>query len=261
MFVHRRHGVGLGLLSLLGMMGGCGPTHDTGPGVSACGAEGVLLCDDFETAAVGGAPDSASWQVQVFNQEGRVLIDNTQAHSGSKSVYIDGTGSDSYRSVLITTSVPFPARSNSFYARVFLRSKNAMGEGHSTYFGAGSADNQRMVRVGFQEYVLETNLIVPGTEYGLLSGPWDQPDQGVQLPAGQWHCVEAFFNGAQNELRVWFDDTEVTALHTKNWNAGLSGWSPQYARAWFGFETYHGEQDELWLDDIVVGTQRIGCGS
>jgi hypothetical protein len=30
--------------------------------------------------------------------------------------------------------------------------------------------------------------------------------------------------------------------------------------AWFGFETYHGEQDELWYDDVAVSTERIGCG-
>lgn len=246
---------------------GCGdsgaPDSDqpgTGPGESKCGADGVLLCDDFEQAAVGGAPDPGSWQVQVFNQLGSISIDNTQAHSGTKSVHVVGTGQEAFRSVLFTTTKPFPPQHNSFYARVFMRSKSPMGEGHSTYFGAGSADNQRAVRIGFQQYVLETNLIHPNNEYEQLSGPWGQPDQGVQLKAGEWHCVEAFFNGAQHELRVWFDDTEVTGLHATNWGQNLSAWSPQYGKAWFGFETYHSEQDELWYDDIIIGTQRIGCG-
>jgi len=227
---------------------------------TSCQAGGLLVCDDFENAPVGGAPNGATWALSIFEQQGAISIDGTQAHSGSKSVYVNGTGQDTYRSVLFTTTAPFPAPANSFYARVFLRSKNPMGTGHSTYFGAGSADNQRMLRIGFQQSMLETNLILSTNEYGLLSGPWTQPAQGVQLPAGEWHCLEAFFDGAQHEVRVWFDDTEVQALHTTDWNANLTDWSPQYARAWFGFETYHGEQDELWYDDVAIGTQRIGCG-
>jgi hypothetical protein len=225
-----------------------------------CKADGLVLCDDFEDASVGGAPNPATWSVQLFQQQGRISIDGAQAHSGTRSVYVNGTGQGSYRSVLFSTAYPFPAPNNSFYARVFLRSRNGMGQGHSTYFGAGSGDNQRMLRIGFHQYVLEANLIHPGTEYEVLSGPWGQPAQGVQLQAGKWHCVEAFFNGAQHELRAWFDGNEVGGLHTTNWNANLKSWSPRYARAWFGFETYHGEQDELWYDDIAIGTQRIGCG-
>jgi hypothetical protein len=264
--VLRRNGLWVVLCGVLGAFTACGsdgPDTDqpgTGPGVSACGANGVLLCDDFEQASVGGAPDPANWQVQIFNQLGSISIDGTQAHSGSRSVHVIGNGTDSYRSVLFTTTKPFPPQNNSFYARVFIRSKSPMGAGHSTYFGAGSADNQRMVRIGFQEHVLETNLIHPNTEYGLLSGPWGVPAQGVQLAPAEWHCIEAFFNGAQHELSVWFDGNEVSMLHTTDWKANLSKWSPQYAKAWFGFETYHGEQAELWYDDVIIATQRIGCG-
>lgn len=255
------------LCCALGVSMGCGDPDapdtnlpGTGPGTRMCGVEGVLLCDDFEQASAGGAPDPASWQVEVFNQQGSISIDNTQAHSGSKSVHVIGTGTDSYRSVLFTTTKPFPPQNNQFYARVFMRSKNGMGEEHSTYFGAGSVDNQRIVRIGFQQYVLEANLIHPGTEYEVMSGPWGEPSKGVQLPAGQWHCVETFFDGKAHELRVWFDGTEVTGLHTTDWDKGLKTWSPQYGKAFFGFETYHAEQDEVWYDDIIIGTQRIGCG-
>jgi hypothetical protein len=262
----RRRGFWWMFCCVLGVAAACGdsdaPDTDlpgTGPGVSLCGANGVLLCDDFEQTTVGGAPDPATWQVEVFNKLGSISIDGTQAHSGSRSVHVVGTGQESYRSVLFTTTKPFPPQHNSFYARVFMRSKNAMGEGHSTYFGAGSGDSKRMVRIGFHQHVFETNLIHPDKEYELLSGPWGQPDQGVQLQAAEWHCVEAFFNGAEHELRVWFDGNEISGLHATDWKANLSTWSPQYAKAWFGFETYHGEQDELWYDDIIIGTQRIGC--
>lgn len=266
-----RRGLWLLLFCFLGLPCGCGSNDAQGDGTgtpieprlsasSVCKADGLVLCDDFEDASVGGAPNPATWSVQLFQQQGRISIDGAQAHSGTKSVYVSGTGQGSYRSVLFSTAYPFPAPHNSFYARVFLRSRNGMGQGHSTYFGAGSGDNQRMLRIGFHQYVLEANLIHPGTEYEVLSGPWGQPAQGVQLQAEKWHCVEAFFNGAQHELRAWLDGNEVGGLHTTNWNANLTSWSPRYARAWFGFETYHGEQDELWYDDIAIGTQRIGCG-
>ena len=172
--VNKQRGLWPWLFCVLGVSWSCDPnapdtsSPGTGPGVSACGAEGVLLCDDFEQAQVGGAPDPAKWEVRVFEQKGRIAIDGTQAHSGTKSVYVDGTGQGSYRSVLFSTTAPFPPQHNRFYARVFLRSKNGMGEGHSTYFGGGSADNQRMVRIGFHQYVLEANLIHPGTEYEVL---------------------------------------------------------------------------------------------
>jgi hypothetical protein len=254
--MHLRRGLRLLSVCLFGLAWGC--AADGGDG--SPGASGLLVSDDFETATVGGAPSAATWALRVFGQQGSISIDGTQAHSGSKSVYVNGTGQGSYRSVLFTTTAPFPVANNSFYTRAFIRSKNGMGEGHSTYFGAGSGDDQRMVRIGFHQYVLEANLIHPGTEYEVLSGPWGQPAQGVQFVPGKWHCVEAFFDGAQHELRAWFDGTEVARLHTTNWNANLKSWSPQYARAWFGFETYHGEQDELWYDDVAIGTERLGCG-
>ncbi|WP_257451019.1 hypothetical protein [Archangium lipolyticum] len=143
---------------LLGLTCGCGSTGaevtpDIEPKVSpssACKADGLLLCDDFEAASAGGAPDPGTWSVQVFQQQGRISVDGTQARSSSK-------------------------------------------------------------------------------------------------------------DGARHELRAWFDGNEVGGLHTTNWNANLTSWSPRHARAWFGFETYHGEQDELWYDDVALGTQRIGC--
>ena len=255
--MHLRRGLWLLSVCLFGLSWGC---TDSEEGGGLPGASGLLVSDDFETASVGGPPNAATWTLRVFGQQGSISVDGTQAHSGSKSVYVNGTGQSGYRSVLFTTTVPFPAANNSFYMRAFIRSKRGMGQGHSTYFGAGSGDDQRMVRIGFHQYVLEANLIHPGTEYEVLSGPWGQPEQGVQFVAGKWHCVEAFFNGAQHELRAWFDGNEVTRLHTTNWDANLKSWSPQYARAWFGFETYHGEQDELWYDDIAIGTERLGCG-
>ncbi len=242
-------------MCVLGLSWGCGSG-----GAVPTETSGLPVSDDFESGYGGAPPNAARWSVRIFEQKGAIAIDALRGHSGSKSVYVNGTGQGSYRSVLSTTAVSFQAANNSFYMRVFLRSKNGMGKGHSTYFGAGSADNERMVRIGFNEYVMDANLIHPGTEYEVLSGPWGQPSQGIQLVPGTWHCVEAFFNGADHELRAWFDGNEVTRLHTTDWNANLKNWSPLYAKAWFGFETYHGEQDELWYDDVAISTERIGCG-
>ena len=40
-------------------------------------------------------------------------------------------------------------------------------------------------------------------------GPGASPP-GRPAQGGQWHCVETFFNGAQHELRVWIDESEMT---------------------------------------------------
>ena len=120
-----------------------------------------------------------------------------------------------------------------------------------------------MVRIGFHQHVFETNLIRPKTpSTSKLSGPWGQPPRWVSsLQPNAWHCVETFFNGAQHELRVWLDgDGDDGPSRDELERQPVQVASPQYAKAWFGFETYHGEQAELWYDDLIIGTQPIGCG-
>lgn len=238
-----------------------GETPDAGPQTSdPCGAAGLSVCDDFESATVGGAPSAATWKIEKFQNEGTVEIDGTVSHSGSKSVHVVGNWNGSFRYAMFTTTKPFPASGNSFYTRVFIRSKTAMGDGHSTYFGGYQTDWQRTLRVGFNHFMMDVNLTHPSSEWELQSGDWSNPANGIQFVPEQWHCVEAFFDGTEHEVRVWFEGNEVSRLHTKDWGNNLTHWSPTYQVARFGFETYHGEQAELWYDDVAIGSQRIGCG-
>jgi hypothetical protein len=76
---------------------------------------------------------------------------------------------------------------------------------------------------------------------------------GVKLVANKWACLEALYDGAGGEVRVFVDGAEIDKLHA-------TGWGPyDYKLFKFGFEKYHGAAKTLWYDDVAVGPDRIGC--
>jgi hypothetical protein len=64
------------------------------PPAPATGCADLPLCDDFEAAAAGGPPDPALWTVTSPNCSGAgtLAVDDDVAHSGARSLRIDGGG-------------------------------------------------------------------------------------------------------------------------------------------------------------------------
>jgi hypothetical protein len=215
----------------------------------------VLLCDDFEQGVEGAAP-GAPWSVVVTGQEGTVVIDGqTQAHSGTHSVHIRSGAN--YQTFLALRGAPvFPSVTPALYLRVYLRLDAAMTAGHNTYFKAGGADassTNNETRVGVMMSMLMINQ--PDGDRGFLSNEsyWTDQQLGAVVVERTWTCIEAFFDPPHSTVDVWVDDEEVPDLHRTDWKQDALG------AFHLGFEQYAGPAADVWYDDVIVATERIGC--
>ena len=240
--------------------GGAGSTRGgQGAGGSAsgdpCAKPGVLLCDDFEKHGVGMQP-AAPFTVVTNGLDGTVLIDGTTpAHSGTRSVHVQSLGN--YQTFLAVSGAPvFPAPSPALYARTYLRLAAPMTSGHNTYFKAGAAgatSSNNETRVGVMVEMLMINQ--PDSDRGFLSNNnyWTDTLPGVVFTEQTWVCVEGFFDPPNSTVDIWVNEQEVPDLHRTDWKQDALG------SFHFGFEKYAGPDADIWYDDIVIGTQPIGC--
>lgn len=215
----------------------------------------MVLCDDFEVYAAGETP-AAPWSVAVNGQAGGVTIDTAvAAHSGVNSVRVSSGGN--YQTFLALRGAPvFPAVDTALYVRVYLRLAAPMTEGHNTYFKIGGADaisTNNETRVGVMMGMLMINQ--PDGDRGFLSNEsyWTDQELGAVVPAETWTCIEGFFDPPNSTVEVWMNDEAIVDLHRTDWKQDPLG------SLHFGFEQYAGPAADVWYDDIVVGTARIGC--
>ena len=91
----------------------------------------------------------------------------------------------------------------------------------------------------------------------------------MAFPSQRWACVEWEFDGNKNEMHLWFDgallaDADIVGQGTRCVNSGDLGkpWTaPTFANLILGWQQYQTSTGplELWMDDVAIGTTRIGC--
>lgn len=99
----------------------------------------------------------------------------------------------------------------------------------------------------------------------------DLSPQGIatsaNLPAGSWQCVE-YHLGSDGTIETWLNDVAIPGLTVKSGvtNANSAGWTrsafiPKITGVYFGWESYGGDSNTFWYDDIAISSSRVGCGS
>lgn len=244
-----------------------------------CGSQ--VFCDDFESSNVNGAPD-APW---TRNLEGAasVFVTNERAASGTHSVRIDAP---SKAAAFLELAGPpfFPVANDSFFgrARFFFESVPA-SEVHWTFL-AGSglrADDQHRAeyRYGGQKPLLDSSGAFLGSQ---LMANYETPDfysgggpgsdcwhhsQARPVPVGRWVCVEWQFDGPNDAMRLWLDGeaaedltVNATGQGCVHQPAGYTWTAPSFERVSLGWQGYQpDERRTVYVDDVALGTSRIGC--
>ena len=105
-----------------------------------------------------------------------------------------------------------------------------------------------------------------------LRGGQIQVDCSSQAPTGwpekRWVCVEWQFDGSKDELHHWFDGKPLTDIdiiqkgkYCTNGAGGTPWHSPSFSALILGWAHYQTSPIpiEMWMDDLVISSQRIGC--
>ena len=251
-----------------GTGGGSGTGGNTNTGGNT--GAGVLFSEDFESQTLKSAPADwghfVAWQQNGPNPNQGVfaLVDNTKAHSGKNAIHIKGDA----KPAMITRALP--QGTDTLYVRAWINMNRQLGanpgENHETLIAlrgkAGDANDE--VRFGEIKGVIGTNE-VPTDDIAPKSSEWGK---GPSFAPNTWHCVEVAFlaKPAYDELHASINGMSVHTIDgADDWNnrsltkpGWLEGNFVELALGWHSFSSKLAAVD-LWMDDIVVSTQPIGC--
>ncbi len=253
-------GAGSGGTSAAGAAGAAGVAGASG---GSDGCSGALFCDDFE--AYTGTP-GAPWAVKK-NAQGSVTIDGAQHQSGTKAVKFTTSGAMAYQQAYISIDKIFPVAQNAFYGRIMIYTTKAPDDGvHWTMIqGEGVAAGgitRAEVRYGGQH---QQGLMANYDSAGKKSDCWQHSQ--TKMPEGKWACMEWYFEGATNTQKFWLDGKAIDDLTVVGQGDGCIAhdtsdqWIfPNFERVYLGWESYQTDPArEVWIDDVALGTSKIGC--
>jgi hypothetical protein len=221
-----------------------------GSGGNSAGAQGPcdgadIFCGEFEGDAI--PPEMVFWPEYLRATQTFISIDKTLARTGQGALKVVGTDS----SQMLGVTVP-----SKFWGRVYLRSDTDIQAGHNTYMAAGTSTGDpnmgTYIRIGEHQCQLELNRNTDDKEL-LSNGGTYMCEGGVKLLKDTWYCLEFFYDGPGQEIRVFVDAEEITALHATAWGVN------EYQVFKVGFEKYGGMNKTLWYDNLALGSAQIGC--
>ncbi len=261
-------GSGGGGASGAGGSGGAGLT-------SALCPEGALFCDSFEDDSVAQAP-GAPWRASLSGGA-TANVDEAQAFSGTKAVHVNApVGAANRRGYIAldqgSAANIFPAAATNMFGRAMMYLQTIPNaDAHWTFIqGEGRSADDRynaLYRYGGQHQNGAQFMANYETTDNIGTDCYDH--SASTMPAAAWTCVEWHFVVATNEMQFWLNGAELTDLHVIDRGEGCGGtglggqWlaPPAFQTLYLGWEHYQAPANDinLWLDDVVVDTERVGC--
>jgi hypothetical protein len=231
---------------------------------------GAILCEDFESFPAGAIdlPDGGGrWQIETpdCSGTGAIAIDSAEAHSGARSLKI--TGAAGYCNHVFLGTNALATLSGEVWARFYVRLSTPLTTDHATFLAMHDATSSSDLRMGGQDSVLMWNRQSDDATLPAMSPAGTA--LSVSPSTATWHCVELAVSAAGPTLSTWVDGALVTGLVVGGSAAVATAdgqwvtdtaWAPRLVDARFGWESYAGEAETLWFDDVAIGPARIGCG-
>lgn len=250
--------------------GGGGDAAIDAGAVALCERSGLLFCEDFEALAIGAANNATStaWDTEAAN--GQLAIDATHAR-GQRALKLAITGNGRAR---MTVSGLAPAGNSLFgtmhaWVTAF---PTAPDYAHYTMAEFAGAGGGTMLRPIGGQYAPAQNASNPAGSFwgvgsdGGATGDWTNWKRTAPSVGGQWLCLEWRMSAANSEIDVWIDGVakpEMSVSKTSHGGTQVDFVFPTIDRAWFGWWLYQANPTpaafEVWLDDIALGSDRLGC--
>ncbi|MFY4721152.1 cellulose-binding domain-containing protein [Streptomyces sp. LaBMicrA B280] len=236
-------------------------TPTTPPPSGGCGS--AVLCTGFEDQS--GSTPSGAWQFTAPDCQGTgtVTVDTSVAHSGGKSIRVDGKAGYCNHAFVATTADLSSV--GPVYIRMWVRHTTALPAGHVAFVSMpDSSQGGKALRIGGQNGALQWNREIDDATL-----PAQSPAgvaQSEPLPTGSWQCLRFMVDTSNGHLDTWLGDQQVPGLHQdgvptadidQQWLSRTAAPRPTGLR--LGWESYGGGDDTLWFDDVAVGSAPIGC--
>ncbi len=252
--------------------GGAAGVAGTAGVAGAAGASGScagVVCEDFELGQI----DPAKWSTPAIGGATMKVQSTTAAH-GKYAVQFHGPANPSANDYvyIIGKNAPAALAKHNFGRAYMYISPQRNDIDMGLIFG-GTAGFPKPTYMSIANHST-------GWQFGFikLSG---SPGGEVQaypkgdIPVMKWSCLEWEFNDDPDEINVWGDGVAIGSLNNKtvaypsgkvpgtplynNMDSGLIGAFTDFG---FGFYDWHPANRpafDLYYDDIVLNTERIGC--
>jgi hypothetical protein len=225
-----------------------------------CADRTLLFCEDFERLPLGG-PATLRWGVDT--KHGTLSVQQ-QRHNRVLNVHTEGNG----RAFLRVDD--FAAPGNAFYGRVRLKVDafpTAPDWAHFTLVeitGSGSSEVVRPIG-GQWAPPLQGSFWGVGADGG-PTGDWTEWRESAPTTEDRWQCFEWQWDPADNRVALWINGVarpELSATTTRHGGNPVDFVLPQADTVKLGWQLYQPgpvpARFDVWLDDIALGSRRIGC--
>jgi hypothetical protein len=211
------------------------------------------LCDGFEGPAIGAT--GSPMMVDPMNGASTAVVDTTKAYRGTKSAHLK-MASDR---VFITETGTFNqtgsvATNNDMWGRIFIWVTAPMNPGGHTVFIR--LEDPALAGMSKELHLAGENDGIFGAELRTTKDNWKMGNIMYPLATPKWECWE-WHTTAANTLEFYIDgkiQTAMTVTAADNWPF------PTFKKLSIGFLSFRGNANvELWIDEVAVGTSRVGC--
>ncbi len=253
--------------------GGAAGSVDGGGDVAAgaTGSCGGVFCEDFELGQI----DAAKWRTPAMGGATMTVQTKTVAH-GKYAVQFHGAANPASSDYvyLITNAAPAALRKHAF-GRAYLYLSPQRNDLDMGLVFAGTAGFPKPTYFSIANHGT-------GWQLGFIKlsgspGGETQTYPAGDIPVARWTCLEWEVDDNPDEMNVWGDGKAIGTLNKDskvgfcsggcsqpaslydNLNSGLIGAFTDFG---FGFYDWHPTGRpafDLYYDDIVLGTERIGC--
>lgn len=224
-----------------------------------------LFCENFESIS-GSDATSSNWSIE--SRAATASIDSVHAR-GTKALHLNTT--DNGMAFLVPNS--FTPANNSFYGRMWLwvdKFPTKPDYAHFTMVEASGTGSSTVVRPIGGQYIPGHANDIPLWGVGSDGGPtgdWTSWQDTTPTADSRWVCMEWQMDASDNAVNIWIDGEAKPELSVSTKKHGNSGdfIFPNFNKIRLGWQLYQGganpPQFDIWLDDLVLSNNRIGCGN
>lgn len=236
-------------------------TGTTGAPGLGCDNEALLVCEDFEGAAIGGFPDGWDRRATGTWLGGGMGTADDAAYRGTQSFRLDGAENGAqwlayqgdlgglatahYGRMFVRVQTPAPWPSEGVLHGDFFEARGPFGEGNTNSVRWGIVENTQQYFQWIYNVQRSTDEFGTGTEY---TYQW----------SGEWFCMEWHHDQVAQSATLWLDGVEVGALTQ---DASMNPEIPIYDDISVGWANYQlaNPQFVVWIDEVALDDERIGC--